>query len=97
MTGSVEPSNRLERSIRSRTCPIPDYPSGHAPTLAGTAQVLSYLFLHDEQFFQFRAEENAASRVWTGIHFRGAVDAGVRLGREVGDAVIEWAEGDGAE
>jgi membrane-associated phospholipid phosphatase len=78
------------------TYPIPDYPSGHATGLAATAQVLSYLFPRDEQFFQSRAEENAASRVWAGIHFRSAADAGVQLGRDVGDAVIEWAETDGA-
>lgn len=77
--------------------PIPDYPSGHATTLGGTAQVLSYLFPRDEQFFQSRAEENAASRVWAGIHFRSAVDAGLQLGRDVGQAVIAWAETDGAD
>ncbi|MDF2757539.1 MAG: Phosphoesterase, PA-phosphatase related [Thermomicrobiales bacterium] len=79
------------------TYPIPDYPSGHATGLAATAQVLSYLFPRDEQFFQSRAEENAASRVWAGIHFRSASDAGLQLGREVGDAVIEWAESDGSD
>ncbi len=79
------------------TYPIPDYPSGHATGLAATAQVLSYLFPRDEQFFQSRAEENAASRVWAGIHFRSASDAGLQLGRDVGDAVIEWAESDGAD
>jgi membrane-associated phospholipid phosphatase len=75
---------------------IPDYPSGHATTLGATAEVLSYLFPRDERFFQSRAEENAASRVWAGIHFRSAVDAGLQLGRDVGDAVIAWAEGDGS-
>jgi membrane-associated phospholipid phosphatase len=79
------------------TYPIPDYPSGHAATLGGTAQVLSYLFPRDEHFFQSRAEENAASRVWAGIHFRSAADAGVKLGRDVGQAVIERAESDGAD
>jgi membrane-associated phospholipid phosphatase len=79
------------------TYPIPDYPSGHATGLAATAEVLSYLFPRDEQFFQSRAEENAASRVWAGIHFRSASDAGLQLGRDVGDAVIAWAESDGAD
>ncbi len=46
------------------TYPIPDDPSGHATGLAATAEVLSYLFPRDERFFQSRAEENAASRVW---------------------------------
>jgi membrane-associated phospholipid phosphatase len=77
--------------------PIPDYPSGHATTLGGTAQVLSYLFPRDAHFFQSRAEENAASRVWAGIHFRSAVDVGLQLGRAVGQAVIDWAEADGSD
>jgi hypothetical protein len=51
----------------------------------------------DEHSFQSRADENAASRVWAGIHFRSAAETGVQLGREVGDAVIEWAEADGSD
>ena len=59
--------------------------------------MLSYLFPRDEQFFQSRAEEMAASRVWAGIHFRSASDAGLQLGRVVGDAVIAWAKTSSAD
>jgi membrane-associated phospholipid phosphatase len=79
------------------TYPIPDYPSGHAATLGGTAQVLAYLFPRDEHVFQSRAEENAASRLWAGIHFRSACEAGLQLGRDVGQAVIDRALTDGAD
>ncbi len=79
------------------TYPIPDYPSGHATTLGGTAQVLAYLFPRDERFFQSRADENAASRVWAGIHTRTASEVGVALGRDVGQAVIARAATDGAD
>jgi membrane-associated phospholipid phosphatase len=78
------------------TYPNPDYPSGHSTGLAATAEVLSYLFPRDEHFFQSRAEEDAASRIWAGIHFRSATEAGLQLGRDVGDAVIAWAETDGS-
>ena len=78
------------------TYPIPDYPSGHATTLGGTAEVLSYLFPASARFFQSRAEENAASRVWAGIHFRSASNVGLDLGRAVGQRVIERAMSDGA-
>jgi membrane-associated phospholipid phosphatase len=78
------------------TYPNPDYPSGHSAGMAATAQVLSYLFPREEHFFQSRAEENAASRIWAGIHFRSATEAGLQLGRDVGNAVIAWAEADGA-
>lgn len=40
---------------------------------------------------------NAASHGWTGIHFRSASDARLHLGRDVGNAVIAWAESDGAD
>jgi hypothetical protein len=59
--------------------------------------VLSYLFPRDEHFFQSRAEELAASRVWAGIHFRSAVNEGLKQGRAVGQAVIDWAKSDGAD
>jgi membrane-associated phospholipid phosphatase len=78
------------------TYPIPDYPSGHATGLAGTAEVLAYLFPRDERFFQSRAEENADSRLWAGIHFRSACEVGLTLGRDVGQAVIARAMQDGA-
>lgn len=42
------------------TYPIPDYPSGHATTLGGTAEVLAYLFPRDADYFRSRAVENAA-------------------------------------
>jgi membrane-associated phospholipid phosphatase len=78
------------------TYPMPDYPSGHATTLAGTSQVLEYLFPRNATFFKSRADECAASRVWAGIHFPSAVEGGLTLGRAVGRLVIARAEHDGA-
>ena len=78
------------------TYPNPDYPSGHSTGLAATAEVLSYLFPRDAHFFQSRAVEDAASRIWAGIHFRSATEAGLELGQEVGQAVIAWGEADGS-
>ena len=78
------------------TYPNPDYPSGHSTGLAATAEVLSYLFPRDEHFFQSRAVEDAASRIWAGIHFRSATEAGLQLGQDVGQAVVAWAESDGS-
>jgi membrane-associated phospholipid phosphatase len=78
------------------TYPIPDYPSGHAATLGGTSEILAYLFPREAHVFRSRADENAASRLWAGIHFRSACEAGVALGRRVGSAVIERALHDGS-
>jgi membrane-associated phospholipid phosphatase len=78
------------------TYPIPDYPSGHATTGGATAAMLAYLFPRDADFFNSRAEEMGASRVWAGIHFRSASESGLALGRAVAAKVIEHALTDGA-
>jgi membrane-associated phospholipid phosphatase len=77
------------------TYPIPDYPSGHATTLGGTSAVLAALFPRDAAFFNSRAVENAASRMWAGIHFRSACETGLALGQAVGRLVIERAKSGG--
>jgi len=90
--------NQFDPSITTvlPTYPIPDYPSGHAATLGGTSEMLAYLFPREAHVFRSRAEENAASRLWAGIHFRSACEAGVALGRKVAAAVIEQAMNDGS-
>ena len=50
----------------------------------------------DAQYFLSRAKENAASRLWAGIHFRSDFVEGVKLGQEVGEAVIAYAKADGS-
>ena len=91
--------NQFDPSIKTviPTYAIPDYPSGHATTLGGTSAVLAYLFPHEATFFKSRAEENAASRMWAGIHFRSADEGGLKLGRAVGRRVIARARTDGAD
>jgi hypothetical protein len=79
------------------TYPTPDYPSGHGSGMAAVEAMMAYLFPRDADFFHSRAEENAASRIWAGIHFRSAAEAGVTLGRDVAGAVIERARQDGAD
>jgi membrane-associated phospholipid phosphatase len=78
------------------TYPIPDYPSGHASTGGAMWTMLAYLFPRDAHVFNSRAEENAASRLWAGIHFRSACDSGLALGRAVAGKVIEYTMTDGA-
>ena len=78
------------------TYPIPDYPSGHAATLGGSHTMLAYLFPREAAAFQSEAVENAASRLWAGIHFRSACDTGLALGRDVAARVVARAQQDGA-
>jgi len=91
--------NQFDETIATilPTYPIPDYPSAHAATLGGAAEVLAYLFQADAALFQSRADECATSRMWSGIHFRSAADAGVALSRAVGQAVIDHASTDGSD
>jgi membrane-associated phospholipid phosphatase len=91
--------NQFDPSITTvfPTPPIPDYPSGHAATMGGTSEVLAYLFPRDAGVFRSRAVENAASRLWAGIHFRSACDVGLKLGRDVAALVIDLARVDGAD
>jgi membrane-associated phospholipid phosphatase len=90
--------NQFDPTIKTiiPTYPIPDYPSGHAATGGAMWATLAYLFSRDAQVFNSRAEENAASRMYAGIHFRSACDSGLALGRAVAKRVIERAMTDGA-
>jgi membrane-associated phospholipid phosphatase len=91
--------NQFDSTIQTvlPTYPIPDYPSGHATGHAATSAVLAYLFPREAAFFTSRADECAASRLWAGIHFRSACEAGLKLGRDVAGAVIARAQTDGAD
>ncbi len=75
----------------------PSYPAAHGCGDGAAEAILSYLFPHDAAYFRARAEEGAMSRIWAGIHFRSDVDAGLTLGRSVGQLVAEEAKKDGAD
>jgi membrane-associated phospholipid phosphatase len=74
----------------------PSYPSAHAIYDGSYAEVLSYLFPRDEEFFRARALEAGNSRLWAGIHYQVDIDAGLALSREVGRKVIALAKNDGS-
>lgn len=79
----------------------PDYVSGHSGTGAAAAAVLSAIFGDETSFaasspdaparsfssFSAAAEENAVSRLYAGIHFSYANEAGLELGKNVGEWV----------
>jgi membrane-associated phospholipid phosphatase len=90
--------NQFDPTIKTvvPTYPIPDYPSGHASTGGAMWAMLAYLFPRDANLFNSRADENAASRMWAGIHFRSACESGLALGRAVAGKVIQYAMSDGA-
>lgn len=75
----------------------PTYPSAHAMFDGPYSAVLGYLFPRDVAFFTAQAQEAGLSRLWAGIHFRSDIEAGLAIGRAVGEQVIEWAKNDGSQ
>jgi len=75
---------------------FPAYPSGSAGYAGATQQVMTYLFPDKAVEFKRRAEEQAESRLFAGIHWR--YDAiSLEGGRKVADLVIARAKTDGAD
>jgi membrane-associated phospholipid phosphatase len=75
----------------------PSYPSEHAAAAGAAAVVLAYLFPEDADFFAAMADEAAQSRLLAGVHFPSDVEAGLALGHDVGERVIEWAKADSSD
>lgn len=89
------------------TPPVPDYPSAHATAGGAALEVLRALFPGRTAFAMessslpgttrsfasvaAAAEENAASRVYIGYHFRHATEVGLLQGRQVGRYVVTRA------
>jgi membrane-associated phospholipid phosphatase len=75
----------------------PSYPSAHACVSGGNAGALSYLFPQDAASFQAQATEAAESRIWSGIHFRSDINAGLALAQKVTQAVVDRVQQDGSQ
>jgi len=78
-------------------CPEFSYPSDHAVVAGAAATVLGYLFPMDARRYDELAKEDGTSRMWGGLAFRSDVDAGLDLGRQVGQRAIERARADGSD
>jgi membrane-associated phospholipid phosphatase len=68
---------------------FPAYPSAHA-TVAGCAEVLlSYFFPPNSNTFTEKMEEATRSRLYAGVHFKVDNDEGLKLGRQIGEMVVQ--------
>ncbi|MGD7045907.1 vanadium-dependent haloperoxidase [Jeotgalibacillus proteolyticus] len=79
---------------------FPSYPSGHA-SMSGCAEVvLSYFFPRESSKLKRFAEEDAISRLYSGVHFPIDNDEGLKLGRYIGGIIVahlkEQRDQDGA-
>jgi membrane-associated phospholipid phosphatase len=86
-----------ELSVLDYWCPEYSYPSEHAVVAGAASTVLGYLFPMDAKRYQDLAAEAATSRVWGGLAFRSDVDAGLELGRQVGQLAVARARADGSD
>jgi len=78
--------------------PDPSYPSEHAAIAGAASKVLAYLFPERPALRLDEAAEQAAdSRVQAGVARRSDVEAGLALGRSVGDEVIKYGKADGSD
>jgi hypothetical protein len=75
----------------------PSYPSNHSVHSWARVEILAYLFPEDAAYFRARAEEAGLSRLWAGIHYRSDYEAGMAVGRAVGQKLVEIAQQDGSE
>ena len=75
---------------------VPSYPSEHAVVAGAASVVMAYLFPSMGETYTDLAEEAARSRVFGGVSFPSDVDAGLQLGRQVGQMVVAYAMADGA-
>ena len=85
---------------------FPEYPSGHSVVSEAAAEVLAGMFgtvaftdrsgqkhnLGERSFtsFEAAATEAAISRMYGGIHFRAAIENGMRQGRCIGRNVLDY-------
>ena len=74
---------------------VPSYPSEHAVAAGAASTVLSYLFPDDAAKYAALAEEAAHSRLVAGVNYPSDIEAGLALGRAVGQKVVERAMTDG--
>lgn len=74
---------------------LPDFPaytSGHASFSGAASTVLGYFFPAQKNQLEAMAEQAALSRLYGGIHYRFDNEAGLAVGRAIGQLAIERAQ-----
>jgi hypothetical protein len=93
---NVEPPEGVDTAVSPGA--DPSYPSEHAAIAGAAARILAHLYPNQSaQRLEEQAEEAAQSRVQAGVNTPSDVQAGLTLGKAVGDKVVEYAKADGAE
>jgi hypothetical protein len=74
----------------------PSYTSGHATLAGASSAVLAAFFPAEAANLAAQGEEAAMSRLYGGVSWRSDIEAGLELGRKVGQLAVERAKGDGS-
>jgi len=93
------PPAQVDPSIKPLvTAPnLPSYPNEFAVAAGAAAAVLKYLFPADASAIQGMAEEAARSRLFAGVAYPSDYFAGLQLGDQVGQLVVQRAKSDGSD
>jgi membrane-associated phospholipid phosphatase len=75
----------------------PSYPDEHAVAAGAASTVLGYIFPADAAMFETLADEAARSRLEAGVAYPSDVEAGLALGRQVGERAVSWGRSDGSD
>ncbi|MCQ6267228.1 vanadium-dependent haloperoxidase [Fictibacillus sp. WQ 8-8] len=81
---------QLDPSLKTVICTprFPSYVSGHAAVAGCANTILSHFFPHEAEKLHGIAEEDAASRLFAGVHFHADNEEGVKLGTQIGEFVV---------
>ncbi len=88
--------NQLDDELVTVICTPrhPSYPSGHAAVAGAAEAILSYFFPAEKRRLRKLAEECAVSRLYAGVHYPIDNDEGLRLGRQIGQIVVNQLQQD---
>jgi PAP2 superfamily len=67
---------------------FPSYPSGHSTFSGAASTILSHFYPKDAQKLSEMAEEASMSRVYAALHFKMDCEAGMLIGKKVGDLAV---------
>ncbi|KGX89110.1 vanadium-dependent haloperoxidase [Pontibacillus litoralis] len=83
--------NQLDDELVTVLCTPrhPTYPSGHAAVAGAAEVILSYFFPGEKEKLRQLANECAQSRLYAGVHFPIDNDEGLKLGKQIGQIVVD--------
>lgn len=91
--------SQIDPSVQLLVTPpnVPSYPNEFAVAAGAAAAVLKYLYPSDADSIQGMAAEAARSRIYAGVALPSDYFAGLQLGDQVGQLVVQHAKSDGSD